>query len=827
MDPDDIWHHKAFYLVFLFFKIHKYIDLVAGRLKFFEASEKYHPLDYKFYKTRVVNLSEEYQSIQQSVSSSFFRFSKIKGKKFDEKVFSGEDTIFVNNLLLNKPIFGLIREALYFYRRRADSSSTVQTQKFNINFYFKTIEQVEKYLINKSLSLHNKILPFIQFFVGYDILFRTKSKAFLQLDNYNLYAYYLLLEEMLKIIEDKYILEQKNLPNIYKMFALSKKYNKDLRNDIIIYNDSFCYLNYTMIDIKQNNIISWRIIDIKNNILFLEGRDNFWIQKENYYYYCRLDNNTFYPKYYDYPNYDLITIYGIIKKGRIVYFEIPLNQQNNSQIISFHISYNNFNREISTSLGWFSHLPSISNGYYTSDNYILKYVENRFVIYDYNKNLVTYFEKLYCRELQKLKKSFLIKLRKRAIKSKNIKKNKNKSEIWLVNDRRDQAGDNGEYFFRYLIKKQPKHISIYFAIEKNCSDYNRLKNLGNILDLNSQKYLNIFLIADKIISSISNSWVINPFKEDYAYMKDLMKFDNIFLQHGIIKDDLSNYLNRYIKKYDIFVTSSKKEYRSILSHEYGYKKDNVILTGLPRYDNLEKLKININIKKQIIIIPTWRVNIKGTIDLITYKSIHSETFMSTNYFQFYNKMINDQKLLSHMEKYNYKGIFCLHPCFSAQWVDFQKNNYFSVEEKCNYQEFLLESSLLITDYSSIFFDFGYLRKPVIYSHFDYEEYRKDHYREGYFNYKSDGFGPVCYDINCTINEIIYEIKNNCFLRVKYLKRIKKFFSFFDENNCERVFNEIIKKKKNIKYINKYIIIIILINIFKILYMINNNYYYYK
>ena len=297
-----------------------------------------------------------------------------------------------------------------------------------------------------------------------------------------------------------------------------------------------------MIDIKQNNIISWRIIDIKNNILFLEGRDNFWIQKENYYYYCRLDNNTFYPKYYDYPNYDLITIYGIIKKGRIVYFEIPLNQQNNSQIISFHISYNNFNREISTSLGWFSHLPSISNGYYTSDNYILKYVENRFVIYDYNKNLVTYFEKLYCRELQKLKKSFLIKLRKRAIKSKNIKKNKNKSEIWLVNDRRDQAGDNGEYFFRYLIKKQPKHISIYFAIEKNCSDYNRLKNLGNILDLNSQKYLNIFLIADKIISSISNSWVINPFKEDYAYMKDLMKFDNIFLQHGIIKDDLSNYI---------------------------------------------------------------------------------------------------------------------------------------------------------------------------------------------------------------------------------------------------------------------------------------------
>ena len=130
---------------------------MVGRLKFFEASENYHPLDYKFYKTRVVNLSEEYKSIHQSVSSAFFRFSIIKGKKFDEDVFSGEDTIFVNNLLLIKPIFGLIREVLYFYRRRADSSSTVQTQKFNINFYFKTIEQVEKYLIAIFQEIENHL----------------------------------------------------------------------------------------------------------------------------------------------------------------------------------------------------------------------------------------------------------------------------------------------------------------------------------------------------------------------------------------------------------------------------------------------------------------------------------------------------------------------------------------------------------------------------------------------------------------------------------------------------------------------------------------------
>ena len=59
-------------------------------MKFSKASENYHPLDYKFYKTRVVNLTEEYNCIHQSASSAFFRSSLIKGNYFEEGVFSGE-----------------------------------------------------------------------------------------------------------------------------------------------------------------------------------------------------------------------------------------------------------------------------------------------------------------------------------------------------------------------------------------------------------------------------------------------------------------------------------------------------------------------------------------------------------------------------------------------------------------------------------------------------------------------------------------------------------------------------------------------------------------
>ena len=37
-------------------------------------------------------------------------------------------------------------------------------------------------------------------------------------------------------------------------------------------------------------------------------------------------------------------------------------------------------------------------------------------------------------------------------------KKPNKKEIWLINDRINKAGDNGEFFFRYLKNKNPEDI---------------------------------------------------------------------------------------------------------------------------------------------------------------------------------------------------------------------------------------------------------------------------------------------------------------------------------------------------------------------------------
>ena len=802
LDPDDFWDSKAFEYVLSFFNNHKKINFVSGRLKFFESINTYHPLDYKFYKSRIVNLTEDYNCIQSSSSTSFFRSNSIKGKNFEVGIVSGEDTRFVNELLLINPLMGLIREAVYFCRKRNDFTSRTQTQKKDKKFYFSTIKKVSEYLINYSKLLYNKIMPFIQYYIAYDLLFRIQSLSYKYLNLFEYIKYCVLIQKLLRNIDDKYILEQKGIDNKFKIIALSKKYNKDIRNDIIFDEGTFKYSNYILENLKtKKNTIIWQKIAIENNILHLEGLDNLWFQREKYFYFCLVGNKTFKAKIEKYKNNDLYSLFGFVEKGKIIIFDIDLEMVE-KQVIHIYISYLNQSVEILTTQGYFSHIPSISEGYLITGNYILKIIDYRLTVYLYNEELVNIFEQQYCERLQILGKNSIVKLRKRFFKFKErLKYKKFKKEIWIINDNKRHSGDNGEYFFRYLSTKKSKAIDVYFSILKNSSDFFRLKKIGNVLALNSQQYLNIFIIADKLISSVTNIWVDNPFGRDQKYIRDLFHFKLIFINNGIIKDDLSKDLHRIKRNIDFIATSTIREYNSLLYYNYGYSNANIILSGMPRFDdfnyNIEKNERTKN--KIILVFPILRLYIKGSLENPIFESIYSDSFKSTEYFKYYNNLINDKRLLKFMEIYNYTGIFCLSPYFSAQWIDFKKNIHFTIKEFCNLHDLILYSSLLITDYSSISFDFGYLKKPIIYTQFDYKEYRKLEYPEGYFKYESDGFGPVYNNIDQTVDSIIKYIEKNCSIEEKYLNRIKSFFTFFDRHNSERLYEQII----NVNSINDF------------------------
>jgi len=129
---------------------------------------------------------------------------------------------------------------------------------------------------------------------------------------------------------------------------------------------------------------------------------------------------------------------------------------------------------------------------------------------------------------------------------------------------------------------------------------------------------------------------------------------------------------------------------------------------------------------------------------------------------------------------------------------FKENSTFKVVSGfADYQTIFKEANLLVSDYSSVAFDFAYLKKPVVYAQFDKKTFMENHiYTQGYFNDKLNGFGPVTDDYEDTVNEIIKYIENDCKMEDKYLKRVDSFYKYIDKNNCKRVYEEILKLGKN-------------------------------
>lgn len=376
-----------------------------------------------------------------------------------------------------------------------------------------------------------------------------------------------------------------------------------------------------------------------------------------------------------------------------------------------------------------------------------------------------------------------------------ITKSRIKSPIWLISDRGMSGGDNGEALFRYIQTLKSVEADVYFVISKKAKDaYKRISKIGKVLNQNSWRYLLKFLLADKIISSHADIEVTNPFIRQKSHYEDLFNFDFVFLQHGVIHNDLSSWLNKVSKNIKLFITTSDSEYKSILSPKYGYTKKEVKLTGLPRYDLLEN-----NPSNKLIIAPTYRVFLLNTKTNKSGARPYDPEFTKSEYFKFYNNLINDKKVLRALKNANMTGDFYIHPNFSAQTIDFNSNEVIKIAKfPYDYKRAISEGSLLVSDYSSIIFDFAYLKKPVIYAQFDKKKFFSDHtsVKDDFWDYERDGFGPVASSYEETLREIIKVIEDKCEMSKKYIKRAEEFFVYFDKNNSKRVYEAIKKIKKS-------------------------------
>lgn len=359
------------------------------------------------------------------------------------------------------------------------------------------------------------------------------------------------------------------------------------------------------------------------------------------------------------------------------------------------------------------------------------------------------------------------------------KKDKNKN-LWIIAERGIDARDNAYHLFCYIRRNHPE-INIAYVITKNSADRHKVQEIGRVIDFGSFEHY----IA-MAVSSVKISTHIMGYSPNINFFIRLNKLGlvngkKIFLQHGIIKDDLT-YLYYENTGVDLFVCSAKPEIDYIRAN-YGYPDGVLELLGLCRYDALNGAEEK---SKKILLMPTWRAALQQS---------GKKEFLESEYYKTYQRLMNSKGLLTLLEKYDYELVFYPHiemqrflGCFSS---DSSRVSIIGFND-ITVQELLIECDALITDFSSVFFDFGYMKKPLVYYQFDKEEFRKTHYGEGYFKYERDGFGRVCETEEALLDELEKILANGTAADEIYLDRIDKFFGIRDKNNCQRNFDSIIR-----------------------------------
>ena len=368
-----------------------------------------------------------------------------------------------------------------------------------------------------------------------------------------------------------------------------------------------------------------------------------------------------------------------------------------------------------------------------------------------------------------------------------------KKDIWLICEKETEARDNGYHFFKYLREKRPE-INAYYVIVKGTADFNKVQKYGNIIEYNSFEHYIYYLAAR--VSANSQPFGAAPSVPTLMHRFSYLRRKNqkvVFLQHGIIKDELSHYLDFSKAGFDIFTCSSGQEC-DFIRKTYGYPNDNAQLLGLCRYDSLFE---STESEKQILIMPTFRKWLKAKNTAFPATQEEKERFIESEFYVLYSKLLSNERLKKICVESNYKVVFYPHYALQS-YIDCFKTyetDYIIIADRNSYdvQRLLIDSRILITDFSSVFFDFAYMEKPTVFFQFDEEKYRGSHYKKGYFDYRDNGFGSVVTTIDALIDEIESLIKRNGEVSEFYLERINDFFDLRDNKNCERTYAAIIKK----------------------------------
>lgn len=354
--------------------------------------------------------------------------------------------------------------------------------------------------------------------------------------------------------------------------------------------------------------------------------------------------------------------------------------------------------------------------------------------------------------------------------SKTISRQENQ-HIWLIACGGERWGDNADAFWRYMSLEHPEINTI--AVVKN-KHLVKTDNKNWIKRNSLSSYL--LILRAEVIATTHTLSDLGP-----TEIISFSRAKKVWLQHGVIAIGKITAGQAKSDQYDLICASSKRE-KEIMMSELGIKAELIALTGLARHDVLkERIEQQLS-REGLLFIPTSR----RWLDRSQKEKYEDLLFSWINYL-----MEKDLKI---------KIKLWLHPGWYKSGLgdlglDYGIFEYYDLKQ--DPQKLICASKLLVTDYSSVFFDAALSGIPTIFYQPDRSIYieQKGILKE-FLNQNSLMVVEDKHELLLQIDKIV----NNSNYYSERLKQDQKwaykYVETFDGNSCRRIYEQIMQLFKS-------------------------------
>ena len=715
LDGDDTWEYTAFRKIYDFFeKSETAFDVCSCKIEFSGDFEgKTHPLDYKFTDgARVEDLLQNPDIISSTIGNSVFRSEKIGDIRFKETISAGEDSEFVNTVLLNKPLLGILPEAIFYYRRNYNIGSGSSSAPNKKSWYKEVPRDYYLSLCNKSLEKYGVILPFIQYVILYDMRWRHYNKKMMEvLSEEERKEHIALMHQILSEFDPAIIYSAKGYTQYQKLYFMNLKYGYNIIDDAELIGHRYYYKDQSVINIHARGMFRIKAFDIKDDELHIVGLTRMSVVRRPYRIYARVGKEEYDLNLMRYEKADLKGYIGEpLTEVQLFDITIPVKP---GMKLSFLLSLDGQGLRMRPSFDPYIGLDpkyrthKYANRYCLKNGYIIKYQKGIFGFYDDSKKTLIASEARLTREL--LKKEGL----------KDVIKQLNKTHLrYIANYSKIQnrvafisVRSDGELQGNIKMVYDQLDLPKKMLAKRNL--YNDPKNVIKALRL---------VYSSKIVVTDDYLFLFRDYgKRKGQYFIQLWHATGAGKKFG--QD--GGYLfpavdNQYHKDYDV-VTVSGEASREAFASAFNIPIDRLKAIGVARTDEFFDEELMENIRKEVFdIYPEFEGK-----EIILY----APTFRDIPGLGRANfRPALDFKQLSEALRPNQIFVIRPHPAMTEQIVKGEYDNIYEIRDLST-NDLMIVSDMLISDYSSIMFEYALLKRPMAFFCYDYDDYDRDFYMD--------------------------------------------------------------------------------------------------